>query len=163
VWRASSAGFGVLMRRVCQAVLPDALACLRRVGCRFVVTYLSDEWLDRAADALAASSELAERTAELDLTIGYVVAGTASGKVGYSIHFDHGTTSLERPGGSATVSFELDYPTAAAIAQGEVSAQAAFMQGRLKLVGDVNVMIRDGAVLDGVTDALADLRADTDF
>lgn len=37
------------------------------------------------------------------------------------------------------------------------------MQGRLKLVGNVDVLIRDGAVLDGVADALGDLHADTEF
>ena len=40
-----------------------------------MVTYLSDEWLERAGAALAANGELAERTAETDLTIGYVVTG----------------------------------------------------------------------------------------
>ena len=128
-----------------------------------MVAYLSEEWLDRAGDALAGSAELSERTADLDLAIGYEVTGAPSGKVTYTIRFDRGTTTLEHPATDAPVSFALDYESAAAIAQGKVSAQAAFMQGRLKLVGDVNVMIRDGAVLDGVTDALADLRTDTDF
>ena len=84
---------------------------------------------------------------------------------------DHGTTTLDRgapPAPSdddttAPVTFELDYDTAAAIARGELAAQVAFMQGRLKLVGNVDVLIRDGAVLDGVADALGDLRADTEF
>lgn len=136
-----------------------------------MVTYLSDEWLERAGAALAANGELAERTAETDLTIGYVVTGAPGGKVAYSIRLDHGTTTLDRgapPAPSdddttAPVTFELDYDTAAAIARGELAAQVAFMQGRLKLVGNVDVLIRDGAVLDGVTDALGDLRADTEF
>ena len=118
-----------------------------------------------------ADGELAERTAETDLTIGYVVTGAPGGKVAYSIRLDHGTTTLDRgappapsdddPAGPVT--FELDYDTAAAIARGELAAQVAFMQGRLKLVGNVDVLIRDGAVLDGVADALGDLRADTEF
>lgn len=130
-----------------------------------MVTYLSDQWLERAGTALAGSAELSERTTDLDLEIGYVVAGAPGGKVAYSLRFDHGSTAVSSGPATAegSVSFELDYPTAAAIAQGELSAQAAFMQGRLKLVGDVNVLIRDGAVLDGVGDALAGLRSDTEF
>jgi putative sterol carrier protein len=128
-----------------------------------VVAYLSDEWLERAGAALAASDELAERTADLELAIAYEVTGAPSGKVAYTISFDHGTTTLTTGRSDAPVSFQLDYDTAAEIARGELSAQAAFMQGRLKLVGDVNVLIRDGAVLDGVADALGDLRADTEF
>jgi hypothetical protein len=128
-----------------------------------VVAYLSDEWLERAGASLASSDELASRTADLDLAIAYEVTGAPAGKVGYTIRFDHGTTSVVPGSTDAPVSFQLDYGTAADIAKGDLSAQAAFMQGRLKLVGDVNVLIRDGAVLDGVADALGDLRADTEF
>ena len=128
-----------------------------------MVAYLSDEWLDRAGEALAASGELSERTADLDLAIAYEVTGAPSGKIGYTIRFDHGTTSVATGSTDAPVSFQLDYDTAADIAKGDLSAQAAFMQGRLKLVGDVNVLIRDGAVLDGVADALGALRSDTEF
>ncbi len=128
-----------------------------------VVAYLSEEWLERAAAALAASSELTERTRDTDLAIAYQVAGAPGGKVSYALRFDHGTTSLEPGSTDAPVAFELDYATAADIARGDLAAQAAFMQGRLKLVGDVNVLIRDGAVLDGVADALGELRSDTQF
>ena len=134
-----------------------------RVGCLAVVTYLSDEWMERAGSALSNSTELAARTAESDLAISYVVAGAPGGKVAYTLHFDHGTTSLTPSAADGSVTFELDYATAADIAKGDLSAQAAFMQGKLKLVGDVNVLIRDGAVLDGVSDALGALRADTEF
>lgn len=128
-----------------------------------MVAYLSDEWLEQAGRALAGSTELAERTADLDLAITYEVTGAPGGKVVYTVSFDHGATTVRAGLADAPVSFVLDYDTAAEIARGDVAAQAAFMQGRLKLVGDVNVLIRDGAVLDGVTDALGDLRANTEF
>jgi putative sterol carrier protein len=67
------------------------------------------------------------------------------------------------PHKDAPVSFALDYDTAAAIAKGELSAQAAFMQGKLKLGGDVGVLIRQHALFDGLDDALAGLRADTEY
>ena len=80
------------------------------------------------------------------------------------LRFDHGTVALQPgPHPDAPVSFSLDYDTAVAIARGDLSAQAAFMQGRLKLGGDVTVLIRDGGALDGVHDALGPLRADTEF
>jgi hypothetical protein len=37
------------------------------------------------------------------------------------------------------------------------------MQGRLKLGGDVTVLVRQHAVLDGLDDALADLRDRTEY
>ncbi|MBS1837839.1 MAG: SCP2 sterol-binding domain-containing protein [Actinobacteria bacterium] len=128
-----------------------------------MVAYLSDEWFEVAGQALANSTELAERTAEVDLAIAYEVSGAPGGKVVYTLRFDHGTTTLANGVSDAPVSFSLDYDTASEIARGDVAAQAAFMQGRLKLVGDVNVLIRDGAVLDGVADALGSLRTDTEF
>lgn len=140
----------------------------RPVALAPVVTYLSDEWLEQAGTALATNQELSQRSAELDVKIGYLVPDAPSGKVAYTVSLDHGTVALT-PGAAgklvdpAPVSFELNYATAAAIAKGELSAQAAFMQGSLKLVGNVDVLIRDGAALDGITDALADLRASTDF
>jgi hypothetical protein len=129
-----------------------------------VVTYLSDEWMERAGRELAADAALAGATSDLDLTVAYEVTGTPSGKASYALRFDNGTVGLEPgPHPDAAVSFALDYDTAARIARNELSAQAAFMQGRLKLGGDVTVLIRDGAALDGVQDALAGLRADTVF
>ncbi len=129
-----------------------------------MVGYLSDEWLDRAGEAIAGSDALAAASADLDLTIAYEITGAPTGKCQYAIRLDEGSASLERSAvADAPVSFQLDYDTAAAIAQGELSAQAAFMQGRIKLGGDVMVLIRDAAALDGIDDALADLRADTEF
>jgi putative sterol carrier protein len=129
-----------------------------------VVQYLSDQWLDEADAALRADGGLADATSGLDLTVAYEVTGTPDGKRSYALVFGKGPVSVLRPApADAPVTFSLDYDTAAEIARGEVSAQAAFMQGRLKLGGDVNVLIRDGSALDGVADALADLRARTGY
>ena len=46
---------------------------------------------------------------------------------------------------------------------GKLNGQMAFMQGKLKLGGDVAVLIRQHALLDGLGDALGDLRDRTDF
>ncbi len=129
-----------------------------------MVQYLSDEWMTAAAADLAASDSLREATSDAELTIQYDVAGAPGGKAAYGITVDHGTVTLE-PGAhkDAQVRFELDYSSAAAIASGELSAQAAFMQGKLKLGGDVSVLVRQHALLDGLGDALGDLRARTEF
>ena len=126
--------------------------------------YLSDEWMTAAAADLAASESLREATSDAELTIQYEVAGAPGGKAAYGISFDHGTVALEPgPHKDAQVRFELDYSSASAIASGELSAQAAFMQGKLKLGGDVSVLVRQHALLDGLGDALGDLRERTEF
>lgn len=129
-----------------------------------MVQYLSDEWIEHARQALGADPALAESAADAELTIQYEVAGAPGGKRAYALRFDHGAVSLE-PGSlpDPSVSFAVDYDTAAAIAQGDLSAQAAFMQGVLKLGGDVTVLIHQHALLGALEDALGELRSDTEF
>jgi hypothetical protein len=129
-----------------------------------VVQYLSDEWMDEAGAALAGSDAMPAPAGDEAVVVQYEVTAAPGGKRSYALRFDTGGVALElgsRPDASA--SFSLDYQTAAAIAQGELSAQAAFMQGRLKLGGDVTVLVRQHALLDGIDDALADLRARTEY
>lgn len=129
-----------------------------------MVRYLSDEWMERAATALAEHPPLGGEAADVDLTVAYEVTGSADGKRVYALRLSDGRLSLEEgPHPDAQVSFALDYDTAAAISRGELSAQAAFMQGRLKLGGDVMVLVRDAGALDALGDALGGLRSDTDY
>lgn len=135
-----------------------------RLSCAPVAQYLSDEWIERADAALAANADLAEVAAEVDLTIQYEVSGAPVGKRSYALRLERGTASIEDgPHPDAPVTFTLDYRTAAAIARGETSAQAAFMRGDLKLGGDMTVLIRQHDLLGALDDAMAELRADTDF
>lgn len=128
------------------------------------MAYLSDEWIQRADAALSDDAALREATADAELAIEYTVTGAPGGATRYALTVDHGAVHLE-PGAhpDAPVTFALDYDTAVEIARGEGSAQAAFMQGRLKLGGDATVLLHQHALLEGVGDALAELRDDTQY
>jgi len=129
-----------------------------------VAQYLSDEWMETAGDALAGSEALAEATRGVDLVVQYDVSGAPGGARSYAICLRDGEVSLEHgPHPDAHVSFTLDYRTAAEIARGERSPQAAFMRGDLKLGGDVMVLVHQQGLLGAVDDALAELRADTEY
>lgn len=129
-----------------------------------MLKYLSDDWMDAAGAALAADDDLATASADLDLGVDFEVSSTPIGKRRYGLRFRQGTVSLVNPPeGDAQVSFSADYETAVAIATGELPIQVAFMQGRLKLGGDVAVLVRSGAALDRVGDVLASLRDQTEF
>ncbi len=126
--------------------------------------YLSDEWLKQADEAISNSEALRGAAADEEVAIQYEVTGAPGGKRAYLVWLrdgDAGITVGSSP--EAQVSFTLDYPTAVEVAKGELSAQAAFMQGRMKLGGDVGVLIRGHAAIDGLTDALGELRANTEF
>jgi hypothetical protein len=128
-----------------------------------VVQYLSDEWMTEAAAALAAAPAPVDG-ADDAVVLQYDVTAAPGGKRSYALRFDGSGIQLD-PGAhkDASASFTLDYDVAAQIAQGQLSAQAAFMQGRLKLGGDVMVLVRQHALLDGLDDALAELRSRTEY
>ena len=129
-----------------------------------MVQYLSDEWMHEANAALAASPAPGDLTESDPVVLQYDVTGGPGGKRRYALSFADGAVTLD-PGahGDAPASFALDYDIAVQIARGELSAQAAFMQGSLKLGGDVMVLVRQHALLDGLGDALAELRTRTEY
>lgn len=134
--------------------------------------YLSEEWVEAAGTALeeawrhpvgdgpSGASEPAS-----PLTVAWEVTGAPGGKVTYHMWLgpDGAGMATGEPADGADAGMALDYDTAVAIARGEVSAQAAFMQGRLKLGGDVTVLIRGAGALAALGDALGALRGTTEF
>ncbi|HTO00791.1 MAG TPA: SCP2 sterol-binding domain-containing protein [Microthrixaceae bacterium] len=129
-----------------------------------MVQYLSDEWLKQASEAISASEALQAAATGEDVTIQYEVTSSPSGKRAYVIWLKDGSAGMDVGASKdAQVSFALDYPTAVEVAKGDLSAQAAFMQGRMKLGGDVGVLIRSHAAIDGLNDALSNLRAATEY
>ena len=127
-----------------------------------MLTFLSDEWIGALHQAAVADAALAALTTDLDLVIEQEVTGGPQGDVRYHMAFDHGSVSVA-PGAAAspTVRFHQDYETAAAIAVGQGSAQRAFMTGRLRVGGDLRVLLTHTEVLAQLDDVFADVRART--
>ena len=63
----------------------------------------------------------------------------------------------------ATVVFTEDYDTAAAIGRGDLSAQSAFMMGRIRVRGDLSKLVEQSNVFGEIEDVLAELRAETTY
>jgi hypothetical protein len=62
-----------------------------------------------------------------------------------------------------TITFRLDEATARAVHEGLVSAQQAFMTGRLRLGGDVQVLLEQHEALASIDDVFAEVRTRTSF
>lgn len=126
--------------------------------------FLSPAWIDEAAAAAAASSELAQATAGTRLTVQQVVDGGPEGEVRYAVAIDDGRVEL-RPGddGSADVTFAVDWETAVAMATGVTGAQEAFTTGRLQVGGDIGALLRHGEALAGLDAVFAELRERTTY
>ena len=120
--------------------------------------YLSDSWLQAADEALQGLDPL-----PVGLLVGYVVIGGPDGDRRYSVRFGPDSVGVVAGTDTADVVLQLDWDLAVGVALGEDSAQRAFLDGGLRLAGDVNLLLAHGAALAAFDDRLATLRATTDF
>ncbi len=123
---------------------------------------LSPEWMQRA-DALLADADDLAVTGD-PLTISQTVTRPADEPIRYHLRFDEAGAHLHN--GSAddpTVTLALDYAVAAAVARGELSAQAAFQSGDIRVGGDMSRLIAHREQITTSDDVLGPLRNDTEW
>lgn len=152
-----------------------------------MLPFLSDAWLAALDDAARSDQHLRETTAGLELVVEQRITGTevgdssadaasgsgevpagpgdvspGSGEVVYHVTIDDGTVRITPgPADSPDIRFTQDHDTATGIASGRVSAQRAFMTGRLQVGGDLQLLVEQADVLAALTDVFAQVRADT--
>lgn len=111
---------------------------------------LTDEWI---AD-LATAARSAAVDPEIRLVVQQVVTDPDGTELAYAVRLADGRASVARGRvDDADITFTQDRETAAAIAAAELSAQAAFMAGRLKVGGNLQTVLeraRDLVELDHV-------------
>ncbi|MFL6205049.1 MAG: SCP2 sterol-binding domain-containing protein [Acidimicrobiales bacterium] len=119
--------------------------------------FLTDAWLD--------DLDVAAQRARLETKGGLVVQqiipdGPDGREVAYAVVVAAGRASVVRGrAAEPDVTFTQDLATAEAIHRGELSAQAAFMQGRLRLGGDLRAVIDRAGELAAIDDLFASARA----
>ena len=128
--------------------------------------YLSLAWMDAARRAVASDDGLRAATAGVRLTVEHVVTDVPEwapgGTISWHITIDDGAVDLiPGPAAESDVRFTTDYGTAALIAAGDLAAQRAFAEGRLRVGGDLSCLTRHQKALSGIDDALAAVRAET--
>lgn len=121
--------------------------------------YLSPEWIE-ALDASAGDG--VEVPDDVRLVVQQEVVGGPDGDVRYYIEIDGGKVGVRAGRAeSPTVTFTQDYATATAIAGGELSAQEAFMAGRVRVRGDLAELARRQAVVTKLDRAFQRVRTET--
>jgi hypothetical protein len=122
-----------------------------------VAGFLTDAWLDD----LDAAARVAELPTHAPLVLQQVVPDGPDGReVAYALVVRDGRVRVERGRAShPDLVFTQDRATAEAIHRGELSAQAAFMQGRLRLGGDLRAVVYRAGELTAVHDVFASVRA----
>lgn len=128
------------------------------------VRFLSPEWLAAAADALRAAARDGAPRGDARLTLQQVVTGGPDGEVAYRVRIGPDFVELvPGRGEEADVVFTGDWDTAAAIGEGRLSPQAAFLDGRVRASGNVALVMAAQETLAAVETALAGVRAATTY
>lgn len=126
--------------------------------------YLSPEWLAAAGDAIAQDAGLRRAIAGIALTLEQTVTDGPDGTVRWYVVLDRGSARLI-PGRAprADLRFTTTWPAACAIARGQLAAPTAFMQGSLRVGGDLTLLVGHQQKLAAIDDALGGLRPITTF
>jgi hypothetical protein len=129
-----------------------------------VARYLSREWLADLHTAAVAHEGLRSAANDIELIVQHRITGAADGDVVFHIVLDHGNAAVV-PGAAdhPTVTFTEDRATAEAIARGELSAQAAFMAGRIQMSGDLARLVEHHHPLAAIDDVFRSVRSRTGF
>ena len=127
------------------------------------IDYLSDDWFAAANVALA---ELPSVTtgASSGITVGVRVLGEGRrpDRV-YRLVLGSDRVQMIDDDQPTDVRLTMTYDISAAIAQGQVGAQRAFLDGDIRIGGDTTALLGHQASLAEIDDRLSDLRARTRF
>jgi predicted lipid carrier protein YhbT len=105
-----------------------------------VAQYLTQEWLDHGRELAKGQPKRPGASAKVQ----YVVTGGPDGDIKYYWVLSDGKLLESQLGTIADADFTLTLPytDSVAIAQGELDANAAFMQGRMKVAGDMGKLMQ---------------------
>jgi putative sterol carrier protein len=121
------------------------------------VKFLSAEWATAVTQALNSSEEFQQAAANQQVELQQVVTDVPDGGPGkYYSALDDGRAEVavgEIADPEATLT--QDYETAVAISRREVNPQNAFMQGKLKIQGNMMKLMQLQAVLNAMPKALS--------
>lgn len=104
-----------------------------------MATYLTQEWLDLQKDQAQEFPERPGASARMQ----YVVTGTPEGDLSYFTTIEDGKITENALGTDPDAEFTLSttYDDSVKILKGELDANAAFMQGRVKVTGNMGKLM----------------------
>jgi hypothetical protein len=131
---------------------------------RRVVRYLSLDWIDALSRAVGDDEQLRELATTHELGLTQVVDDGPEGDVTYHLQVGDGAARFG-PGAADPehVRMEQSWSTAVAVANGDLNAQEAFVDGRIRLYGDQQRLLEAQPVFGALDHVLASLRGRTEY
>jgi putative sterol carrier protein len=124
------------------------------------VKFLSEEWAQELKKRLNADEDFLAAVGSQAVTIQQVIAAP-DGQIDYWLKIDGGQVDLgigTTGGADATIS--QDYETAVGLAQSQVSPVGAFMTGRIKIAGNMMLLMGLQNALAMLPGVMADMDID---
>jgi putative sterol carrier protein len=106
-------------------------------------TFLSDDWFAAANAAISGHEAFQAAIAGKDLGAGFVVTdGDNGGPLNYGLAIVDGVATIAKGElEAADVTITSDYESAMGIAKGELNTQMAFMTGKIKVAGNLAMLM----------------------
>ena len=128
------------------------------------VRYLSLDWIEAMGRAVSDSPALANLAGTCDIAVTQVVTGTSDGDVTYHLTVGDGIVAFgPGPAEDEDVRLEQSWETARGVATGEINAQQVFIDGSLRITGDVQKLIANEAVLAALGAVFDGVREETSY
>ncbi len=127
------------------------------------VEFLTEAWMKAITDAAAADEGFMAAIASTELTLQFRVTDVPGLEpdADYYLKIAEGSAQLlPNVDEDAHASVTNDYVTATAIARGELNTQMAFMQGKIKLSGDIGKVMANQGVLTQYAKAASTVETD---
>lgn len=125
------------------------------------VKFLSEEWAKEMTGALNSSEDFKRAAGEQQAMLQQIITDAPEGEAKYYFQLEDGKAQValgELEGAEATIS--QSYDTAAAINRQELNAQQAFMQGKLKITGNMMKLMQLQGVFNAMPKAVSDVEVE---
>ena len=129
-----------------------------------MVRYLSLDWIHELSREVAESDQMATVAAHHAIGVTQVVTDGPEGSVTYHLQVRDGDATFGAgPADPEDVRMEQDWETAVAVAIGELNAQEAFINGRIRLYGDQQKLLESQPVFGALDAVFGAVRGQTEY